>query len=591
MRWQSQEGRELEEIQSSYISGVAESMTSIKGWQPKEEYSPTDIRHEPVTKKKLKEVSPEIVAASHTSQDGSQTPPTPSFFSRATARGFVAPKLEIPEQSSVYVEDESDMSYLDDDINEIPTSIIDELFKEHATEQSLQVRIWDFAGQDLYYTTHQVFLSRKAVYLVVFDLSKDLDQQAEVSMYCVDSGDVKESKLGREYSVCGHHHGFTCLDFLDFWMRSIYTFVIPNKEKDDMEQLSPPIFIIGTHKNDLHNDSQMRDKLVKGKMTTIQDFVAKQCYRKHVVSKYYAVENNLTEDEDVDGEVFRLQNHIKSVIEKEPYMEERIPLRWLLFQKKVQEIARQGKPCISLKEAEKCYCDLPGAPQQVPSSSEMLTMLEYFHDIGQIVYIKNGGEDLKNLVILDPNWLIKIFKEVVCVVDDDSKRAIDIDSWSKLLKHGILDDQLMNYLLKRFLGSSSQDEAHSKKNALLELMKKFDLLCEKETPKGQSCKCYFVPSRLQPSQHHQQVDAVTATSINRPSRTFYVNFHGFLPDGFFHRIVLRAVKWSQEQCDNVEPILMYGRVTFYADNFHECILEMAPPKDARIKASHLYLLL
>ena len=34
--------------------------------------------------------------------------------------------------------------------------------------------IWDFAGQELYYSTHQFFLSKNAVFCLVFDVSKAL---------------------------------------------------------------------------------------------------------------------------------------------------------------------------------------------------------------------------------------------------------------------------------------------------------------------------------------------------------------------------------------------------------------------------------
>jgi internalin A len=32
--------------------------------------------------------------------------------------------------------------------------------------------LWDFAGQDIYYTTHQFFLTQRALYLLVWDQTK-----------------------------------------------------------------------------------------------------------------------------------------------------------------------------------------------------------------------------------------------------------------------------------------------------------------------------------------------------------------------------------------------------------------------------------
>ncbi len=46
-----------------------------------------------------------------------------------------------------------------------------------------EFQIWDFAGQDVYYTTHQVFLSNRALYMVVFDLQADLKKPVRVEVF------------------------------------------------------------------------------------------------------------------------------------------------------------------------------------------------------------------------------------------------------------------------------------------------------------------------------------------------------------------------------------------------------------------------
>ena len=37
--------------------------------------------------------------------------------------------------------------------------------------------LWDFGGQHTYYTSHQTFLSNRAIYLLTMDMSKDLDEE------------------------------------------------------------------------------------------------------------------------------------------------------------------------------------------------------------------------------------------------------------------------------------------------------------------------------------------------------------------------------------------------------------------------------
>ena len=43
----------------------------------------------------------------------------------------------------------------------------------------------------------------------------------------------------------------TPIQYLDFWMRSVYTYTKENtsKSKNRLEQKSPPIFIVGTHRD------------------------------------------------------------------------------------------------------------------------------------------------------------------------------------------------------------------------------------------------------------------------------------------------------------------------------------------------------
>eukprot|EP00057_Strongylocentrotus_purpuratus_P029613 XP_011684087.1 PREDICTED: uncharacterized protein LOC105447565 [Strongylocentrotus purpuratus] len=41
--------------------------------------------------------------------------------------------------------------------------------------EGVSLSIWDFAGHDIYYSTHQVFLTWRAIYVIVFDLSRSLD--------------------------------------------------------------------------------------------------------------------------------------------------------------------------------------------------------------------------------------------------------------------------------------------------------------------------------------------------------------------------------------------------------------------------------
>ena len=44
------------------------------------------------------------------------------------------------------------------------------------SEDDIYSVLWDFAGESVYYQTHQLFLTSKAIYLLVYDLSRDPEE-------------------------------------------------------------------------------------------------------------------------------------------------------------------------------------------------------------------------------------------------------------------------------------------------------------------------------------------------------------------------------------------------------------------------------
>eukprot|EP00057_Strongylocentrotus_purpuratus_P015458 XP_011669932.1 PREDICTED: uncharacterized protein LOC100890788 [Strongylocentrotus purpuratus] len=130
-----------------------------------------------------------------------------------------------------------------------------------------------------------------------------------------------------------------------------------------------------------------------------------------------------------------------------------------------------------------------------------------------------------------------------------------------------------------------------KKEALVELMAKFDLICEapverlrqdgvdtlvsKETEKVVQ-KHYYVPSRLTSPCPPEEIGQI------KSSTDFYLDFRGFLPDGLFHRLMARTVRWIRER--DGEPVTLFHRhISLMVDGVHHALIEMLPPCEATIK--------
>ncbi|XP_053392169.1 probable serine/threonine-protein kinase roco5, partial [Mercenaria mercenaria] len=91
--------------------------------------------------------------------------------------------------------------------------------------------VWDFAGQYAFYATHQVFLSRRAVYLLVTDMSKHMEDIVKDDHCFPDSDGAKSWRIS---------------EFVEFWLKSIHEFC---SSSDDQ---GPPVLFVGTFADKLN---------------------------------------------------------------------------------------------------------------------------------------------------------------------------------------------------------------------------------------------------------------------------------------------------------------------------------------------------
>ena len=151
----------------------------------------------------------------------------------------------------------------------------DDITKE---ESVLTMDMWDFAGQHLYYASHPLFLSSRAVYILVHNLSKSLHALAQP---CVRQGTV-EKRLENPDSE-------TNLDNLLSWLATLHSIAEVKEEQDDGAQeklpyLRPPVIVVGTHADKPFEDiAVMNSQIQKG--------IRGKEYDKHVVRPLFSIDN------------------------------------------------------------------------------------------------------------------------------------------------------------------------------------------------------------------------------------------------------------------------------------------------------------
>ena len=192
-------------------------------------------------------------------------------------------------------------------------------------ESVVSIELWDFAGQHLYYASHPVFLSSRALYILVCNLSKSLHDTAKPSV-----------RQGSRNVDLENPNGETNLENLLSWLSTVHSVTQMRRETCDVEgtlpHLRPPVIIVGAHADKPFEDiATMKLK--------IQKAIAGKEYEGHVVRPIFSIDNTakLTQrkiktmvfgkDENIE-EIEALQVKIMEVLRQEPYIGERIPIRY-----------------------------------------------------------------------------------------------------------------------------------------------------------------------------------------------------------------------------------------------------------------------
>lgn len=78
------------------------------------------------------------------------------------------------------------------DVKEVKVSMTKEMFLKESVRAGKKklhqmniapIIIWDFGGQDVFYSTHQTFLTYRAIYMIVLDGSRNLDDHCPFEQY------------------------------------------------------------------------------------------------------------------------------------------------------------------------------------------------------------------------------------------------------------------------------------------------------------------------------------------------------------------------------------------------------------------------
>ncbi|XP_062576661.1 uncharacterized protein LOC134238559 [Saccostrea cucullata] len=299
--------------------------------------------------------------------------------------------------------------------SEAKKKVKDEIFQKILSEKENlpTVSMLDFAGQLAYYACHQIYVTPKAFFILVLDMTKKFEDVVEKE---------KDNQEGSVFSV------WTYKDYLKFWITSIKTF----------GGTKAPMFIIVTHTERKSTDEIK--KYFEDFWKTVPD-EDRNWLSKSLNDRDYAV--GLVELNDNTKKKLELVK--KSIVElftNELNTKIEIPSSWALM----EQLLYEGDwKVLSVAEIWKLNSSLPDE-YKIKSDEEMSRFLTCFHDNGILLYFQD--EKLREHAVLDIQWFAKAFSKIIADknhINKDCKTTL-IKEWESFNKTGELKDKVVNAL-------------------------------------------------------------------------------------------------------------------------------------------------
>ncbi|XP_033111220.1 uncharacterized protein LOC117112257 [Anneissia japonica] len=273
-----------------------------------------------------------------------------------------------------------------------------------------------------------------------------------------------------------------------------------------------------------------------------------------VFPTFFAIENSLS---FAESNASNIMNQILKFAEK---LVKRLPLKWLRVQQEIQKLKEKHiylptNEVIALVD----QCGVKQEGQKV--------LLEYLHDLGEILYFPDD-EALKDNIVLDSVRIVDMLKTIITVIDRKLREPRLRDAWRKLDK-GILEEHLLRHLWEKF---NFSDETF---DFFVSLMQKFGLVCERKTTKG-SERIFYVLSRLKP----ERVDTSPIDYNGKGTVSIFHDFGNYLPDDVFQRGATKFIE--RFQVEDSEAKLSYEHVELDIDQHHQVLLDVATIKHRRM---------
>ncbi|XP_070562805.1 uncharacterized protein [Ptychodera flava] len=360
-----------------------------------------------------------------------------------------------------------------------------------------RLSLWDFAGDELYYSTHHVFLASHAVFLLVFNLKEAVQDRSK--------------QLNR----------------ILFWLHSIS---IHAKDKDSV------IFLVGTHRHSVTlSDQEDIDQYLFGNLYGIFcDRLVVNSDRRLV----FMVENSVCKD----TEMLKIKELISYKVMEAEYIIREFPIKYLHFYKLILSKRKEGENR-RFSQSISSYADVEDYVSNacgITNEDDFRELLSFFHRAGEIIY-QPDDPVLEQYVVFDPQLLVDIMKVLMNIPPRYKRSQKVAPYWLKLEQHGILHSSLVEHMMKPL---------NVPTHVIISLLAAYDLICPtfQKTTKTKD-ELFSVPCLMPYYSSMLQGDSGTAIEdwwiSSEDEEIYYFDFGYWRPDAVFSRLLARCLNEDQ----------------------------------------------
>ncbi|XP_077120929.1 leucine-rich repeat serine/threonine-protein kinase 2 [Ranitomeya variabilis] len=229
-------------------------------------------------------------------------------------------------------------------------------------KKEITLNVWDFAGQEEFYSTHPHFMTPRALYLVVYDLSK----------------------------------GASEVDAIKPWLFNIKA-----------RASSSPVILVGTHL-DVSDEKQRKACINKIKMELFNQ------RELPCVQDYHFV--NATEESDALAKLRKsvIKECLNFKIRDQAVLGQLIPDSYLELEKRIL-IEKQNAPVEFPVINHRRLQDIVQENQLDLDEHELQHAVHFLNESGVLLHFEDPALQLRDLYFVDPEWLCKIMAQILTV--------------------------------------------------------------------------------------------------------------------------------------------------------------------------------